>query len=105
MAEEKEKEALSHGVNHHKVHPDDVELCETRDIGTRDMLRCLHIGNRKVSETCAGLSCIFFLLLTNSYYISFYRCHGSAVVYVIGTYDGMDSITKDVSNLFSKELQ
>ena len=32
------------------VHPDDVEICEAREIGSSKMLRNLHIGNRKVSK-------------------------------------------------------
>jgi hypothetical protein len=33
-----------------KVHPDDVEICEAREIGSSKMLRNLHIGNRKVGK-------------------------------------------------------
>ena len=32
------------------VHPDDVEICEAREIGSSKMLRNLHIGNRKVGK-------------------------------------------------------
>ena len=38
----------------HKVHPDDVELCEPRDVGSRVMLRNLHIGTRKVRCNCCS---------------------------------------------------
>ena len=33
-----------------KVHPDDVEICEAREIGSSKLLRNLHIGNRKVGK-------------------------------------------------------
>jgi hypothetical protein len=45
----KKKKTKSRMPGTHKVHPDDVELCEPREIGSKSMLRNLHIGNRKVS--------------------------------------------------------
>ena len=63
QAEEKKRKKKKKGVTaglgqHHKVHPDDVELVEPRDVGSRAMLRNLHIGNRKVRCNCCDI-CVF----------------------------------------------
>ena len=49
VSRRRKKTKKKKGPNQHKVHPDDVELCEPREIGSRTMLRNLHIGNRNVS--------------------------------------------------------
>ena len=43
---EKKRKGYVESVN--RVHPDDVEICEAREIGSSKLLRNLHIGNRKV---------------------------------------------------------
>ena len=64
QAEEKKRKKKKKGVTaglgeHHKVHPDDVELVEPRDVGSRAMLRNLHIGNRKVRcNRCDTYLCV-----------------------------------------------
>ena len=56
----KYKKRQARATKVHNVHPDDVEICEARDIGSKSMLRNLHIGDRKV--------CAFFNLLLSLFF-------------------------------------